>query len=55
MMSLNLRNYAFVAVAAMLLATVAASMAAYGDVFAYKKNQATSQQTLVETTYYRQT
>ena len=39
----KLRNYAVVAVAAMLLATVASSMATSGDAFAYKKNQATSQ------------
>lgn len=43
MKSQNLRNYAVVAVAAMLLATVAASTATSEDVFAYKKNQATSQ------------
>ena len=39
----KLHSYAVVVVAAMLLATVATSMATYGDVFAYKKNQATSQ------------
>ena len=36
-------NFAVVAVAAMLLATVATSMATSTDVFAYKKNQAASQ------------
>ena len=39
----NVRNYAVVAVAAMLLATFAASMATSENAFAYKKNQATSQ------------
>src|SRR5688572_15147166 len=39
----NTRNYAVVAVAAMLLATFAASMATSENAFAYKKNQATSQ------------
>jgi hypothetical protein len=39
----NARNYAVVAVAAMLLATFAASMATPENAYAYKKNQATSQ------------
>jgi hypothetical protein len=39
----KLHSYAVVAVAAMLLATVAASMATSDNAFAYKKNQATSQ------------